>query len=183
MGVLILYENLNRELKFLSIFSAMLLIGAVVYLVWVLSPTPSPKISPTPKAIVKHANFTVHFPKVPEIQSLDIASDGAGSMWMVPNDPRKTITQVLNWLKTEEPVSVQLPQSKSKKQWLSSGYRGPSTLYLHLKDKEIITITPAYFIWVTNTGFYYHYLNATDSILMLLLWLCSLVTGSYNTNN
>jgi len=78
---------------------------------------------------------------------------------MVPIDLNSTKTQVLNWLKIAEPLSVQLPQSKSKKQWTTSAYTGPSTLYLHLKDKENITIAPAYYIWVTNSGFTYHYLD------------------------
>ncbi len=115
-----------------------------------------------PNAIIIQSSSTLQLPKAAEIKSMNIASDGAVSLWMVPQNPNTTTQQILKWLKSAEPVSVQLPHSNLTKSWITSGYTGPSIIYIHLKNNELVTISPAYYIWVTNSSFY-HYLNGIIS--------------------
>jgi hypothetical protein len=113
-----------------------------------------------PQAVIQQTQSQVQIPTARDIQSLSIASDGAGSVYMSPNNPASTIAQVLDWLKTAKPVSVQFPKLKITQQGSSGGYTGPSRLFLSLKDKENITITPSFYVWSNSSGGYdYHYLN------------------------
>lgn len=113
-----------------------------------------------PNATVQPAQATVQIPQTKDIESLVIASDGAGSADMVPNNPSLIMAQVDEWLNSAQPVSVQLPQLKTKQQSVSGGYTGPSTLIIKLNDKDTTTVIPAYFIWSNSRGGYdYHYLD------------------------
>ena len=115
-----------------------------------------------PSATIMRSSSTLQLPKAADIKSMNIASDGAVSLWMVPQNPSTAIHQILKWLKSAEPISVQLPHSNVTKSWITSGYTGSSIIYIHLKNNELVTIFPAYYIWVTNSSFY-HYLNGIIS--------------------
>ena len=115
-----------------------------------------------PNAIIIQSSSTLQLPKAADIKSMNIANDGAVSLWMVPQNPNTTIHQILKWLKSAEPVSVQLPHSNWTKSWITSGYTGPSIIYIHLKNNELVTISPAYYIWETNNSLN-HYLNGIIS--------------------
>lgn len=84
----------------LSLTSLLLLVGCGQY------------SNSVPQAVIQQAQPQVQIPTASNIQSLSIASDGAGSMYMSPNNPTATIAQVLDWLKTAKPVSVEFPKLK-----------------------------------------------------------------------
>ena len=115
-----------------------------------------------PNAVVKvkPTKVTVQFPKETDIQSVYVVA-GLATGSYVPKNQSATISQIVDWLKTAEPVSVQFPQFKSKKQFVTNAYTGPAALILHLNAKENVTISPAYYIWTNAAGgeIVNHYVN------------------------
>ena len=115
-----------------------------------------------PNATVMRISSTLQLPKETDIKSLSIASDGAVSLWMVPKNPDLTTQQILKWLNSAEPVSVKILYSNVTKPVITSVYIGPSILYIHLRNNESVKISPACYIWETNTSLN-HYLNGIIS--------------------
>lgn len=114
-----------------------------------------------PNAVIKQTKISYQQPSFGDIQSVSLTSDSAGMVWMVPDNSAKITEQVINWLEKSKPVSVKLPKLKTNKEWISHGYTGPAILYLNLKNKSTVTISPAYYLWTSSNrkSLEYHYLE------------------------
>lgn len=113
-----------------------------------------------PNATVTPSQATFHMPEITDIKSLNIESDFASRLTVVPNAPLTTMQQVLALLKTAQPVDVQFPELKNIISRPSGGYFGPATLDLNLNNNDDIRITPAYYVWTASQGGYsYHYVD------------------------
>lgn len=111
-----------------------------------------------PRAVVKITDQSnVKIPDISNIQSVIIMNDGPAQTYMYPTEPMKLAQQVLGMLQKAHQVSVQFP--KLNQQWSTSGYLGPASLSLLLKNKDYISITPAFYIVIANGRMNVHYVT------------------------
>ncbi|WP_274648821.1 hypothetical protein [Paenibacillus humicola] len=139
-----MYENLHRELKIFSVIGAILLIGAAVYVIRVLVPTPSPRISLLHQPLLE-------FPAVQGIQSESLLSGGCATGVYSPKNPPKIAEQTWAWLKDAQPLSVKI--SKPHDTFSSGCGLLYSSLELQTKNGDRYDLSPANYIWEKGSLF------------------------------
>lgn len=140
-----MYEKLNREIKIFSVIGTILLICVVVYIIWMLKPTPPPKIQPLKKPMLD-------FSSVQSIQSERLVGDGICFGEYSPKNPSKAANQTLEWLKDAQPLSVKI--SKSHDNYVTSGCGLPySSLHFQTNNGDQFDLFPAFYIWEKRSLF------------------------------
>jgi hypothetical protein len=97
-----------------------------------------------PQAVVKPSQQTVQFPKATDIQHVYVVA-GLAARSFSPKNQSETLSQIETWLKTAQPVSVQLPP-KPNPPITTSANVAPAALLLQLSSKQDITISPVFYM-------------------------------------
>jgi hypothetical protein len=97
-----------------------------------------------PQAVVKPTQQTVQFPKATDIQHVYVSA-GLAARSYSPKNESDTVSQIEEWLKTAQPVSVQLPPEPNPPIRTNANV-DPAALLLQLSSKQDITISPLFYM-------------------------------------